>query len=249
MEEELKRTFILGKEAFNNNEFVKAEKNFKAIIKKNKNYADVYNMLGLIYHEQGQFSKAQESFEKALELNPNYTDASLNLAVTYNDLGMYKEAKNIYHRAKKASEADAGELDPFVKGKLANMHSALGDAYREASLYDEAIGEYKKALMLRPKFIDIKTKLADGYREKGDLEKSVKEYIDAKKISKNYAPISVNLGIAYYTMGMLHKAKTEWESILSYDQNNKLARMYLRLTEEAPKESDSLKKTPAKKKK
>jgi tetratricopeptide (TPR) repeat protein len=228
MDLEINELLKLGKECFENKIYEDALKHFNAIIKKNVHFADVYNMMGLIYHEHGKFTKAQESFEKALKLNPNYTEAALNLAVTYNDIGKYKEAKDIYLKAKDSTK-EPGEIDGFVKGKLANMHAEIGHVYKEMRMYDEAIEEYRKALTLRPKFIDIKTKLADTYREMGNIDKAIKEYVDAKKIDKNSSGIGINLGIAFYTSGKINKAKETWEEVLIHDQNNKKAKMYLNL--------------------
>lgn len=229
MDTEVRRSIKLGKECFDNKNYTKAERYFSDVVKKYSNFADVYNMLGLIYHEQGKFGKAHKAFEKALKLNPNYIEASLNLAVTYNDLGKYKQAKEIYTRAKKVSQEHAGGLDPFAKGKLANMHAEIGDIYKGIGMYDDAVEEFKKALILRPKFIDIKTKLADTYREQGNVDKAIKEYLDAKKISRHYPQIGINLGIAYYTEGKTAKAKSEWKEVLVKDPNNKSAKMYLKL--------------------
>ncbi len=231
MDLEIKRNVTLGRESFENKDYFKAEKYFKEVLKKRPNFADIYNMLGLIYHEQGKYSKALLSFEKSLSLNPQYTEASLNLSVTYNDLGQYKKAKEVYNKAKKISQRDTGELDPYIKGKLANMHAETGDVYRSIRMYSEAITEYKSALILRPKYVDIKTRLADTFRDQGDFEMAIKEYLDAKKISKEYYQIGVNLGIAYYSAGKISKAIEEWTNVLDKDPTNKSAKMYLRLVE------------------
>ncbi|MFH1727378.1 MAG: tetratricopeptide repeat protein [Pseudomonadota bacterium] len=233
---EIKKLIKIGKEAFDNRHYEKAEKYFKQVIKKKAKFPDIFNLLGLIYHEKGKYGMAHKAFEKALELNPNYTEASLNLSVVYNDLGKYKEAKEVYAKAKKASDIDPGEIDPFVKGKLANLHYELGEVYKSISLHDEAINEFKKALIIRPTFVDIKTKLADTFKEQGNLEKAIKEYIDAKKIGKFYPSLNINLGIAYYSQGKYDKARTEWEEVLSKDPENKRAPMYLKLLELGAKE-------------
>src|SRR4051812_44730678 len=99
LDEGLKQALTIGREYYLNKEYGKAEPYLARVAKEGKNFADVYNMLGVIYHDQGQFSKAQMSFEHALRINPHYTEASLNLAVTYNDLGKYSEAKETYRKA------------------------------------------------------------------------------------------------------------------------------------------------------
>jgi tetratricopeptide (TPR) repeat protein len=249
MDQEIRRNVTLGKESFENKDYLRAEKYFREVLKKRPHFADIYNMLGLIYHEQGKFSKALLAFEKSLDLNPNYTEASLNLSVTYNDLGQYKKAKEIYNKAKKISQRDTGELDPYIKGKLANMHAETADVYRSIRMYPEAVSEYKNSLILRHKYVDIKTKLADTYRDQGDFEMAIKEYLDAKKISKEYYQIGVNLGIAFYSAGKISKATEEWKNVLDKDPANKSAKMYLRLVEASKEraEKSTKGKKPSKK--
>ncbi len=229
MDIEINDIYKRGKDSFDNRSYEDALKHFNVILKKNIHFADVYNMIGLIYHEQGKFTKAQESFEKALKLNQNYTEAALNLAVTYNDVGKYKEAREIYTHAKQDEGNSEGKANNFIKGKLANMHAQIGDIYKDIRMYEESICEYQKALNLCPRFVDIKTKLADVYRENGNIDKAIKEYIDAKKLDKNYPAIGINLGITYYTSGKINKAKEAWEDVLKQDQSNKKAKMYLNL--------------------
>src|SRR5258708_37409635 len=95
-------------------------------------------MLGVVYHTQGRFQDAEEAFETALRLNPRYTEAALNLSVTYNDRGKYDRAREVYSRAVSASIGQPHALDGFARGKLANMHAALGAVYAGLAMVDEA---------------------------------------------------------------------------------------------------------------
>ena len=99
MDEKIKHMLSLGREHFESGEYDRAEKLLTQVIRENRSFADVHNMLGVIFHDQGRFTQAQECFERALDINPSYTDAALNLAVTYNDLGRYADAKRVYSAA------------------------------------------------------------------------------------------------------------------------------------------------------
>ena len=138
-------------------------------------YADVYDMLGVMYHQEGRLAEAEEMFREALRINPAYTEAALNLVVTCNDLGKYADAKAVYEKAMAASKRAPRELDPFAKGKIANMHAEVGAAYRAVGLYDEAVREYERALALCPTFVDIRTDLGNTRREMGDVPGAVRE--------------------------------------------------------------------------
>jgi tetratricopeptide (TPR) repeat protein len=232
MDERLRQLMAQGKEHYDKREFDKAEPYLTQAVLASPSFADLHNMLGVIYHGQGRFSQAQESFEQALKINPAYTEAALNLAVTYNDLGKYREAKEVYGRAMAASRGQPRQLDPFARGKLANMHADVGDAYFGLGLNDEAAIEYRKALDLCPQFADLRTKLAQTMRDSGKLEDAVRELQLAKKDNPRYLPARINLGMTLFTLGRRDEAAREWEAVLTDDPDNKSCKMYLQMIRE-----------------
>lgn len=234
-----KEHYKLGKAFFLKNKYDVALQHLEAFEQNNKNYADVYNMLGVIYHLGGRIKDAIRSFERALKINPGYMEAATNLAITYNDIGQYEKAKNALNKAKGSSHSKTiKEMeDKLIKSKLSNLHAQIADLYVEIGNYDNAIEEYQKALRLQPTFVDIKTKLAIAYREKGMLAQAIKELEEAKFINADYIPTRVNLGILYYLMRRIDDAITEWESVLKYEPQNSIANMYLNI---ARKEKQAL---------
>src|SRR4051812_18533104 len=120
MDEKIRNLMALAKEHYEKREFAQAEIYLGQVAREHRNFADLYNMLGVIAHSQGRFTEAEERFEEALRINPSYTEAALNLAVTYNDLGKYRQAKEVYAQAMAKSKGEPRQLDPFAKGKLAN---------------------------------------------------------------------------------------------------------------------------------
>src|ERR671919_1693447 len=152
MDDALRQLITLGRSYFERRQYGQAEKYLSQVVERNQSFADVYNMLGIIYHDQGQFARAQRAFEAALRLNPSYTEAALNLAVIYNDMGKYREAKEVYQAALSRQKTAPGQLDPFVKGKIANMYADIGDVFASSGMLEEAVGEYRRALLLCPTF-------------------------------------------------------------------------------------------------
>ena len=175
MDDGARERLTRGRDHYQAGEYEQAEGYLAELAAGDAPFADVFDMLGVIYHQQGRMQEAQQMFERALAINPNYTEAALNLAVTYNDLGKYKEANALYARVMELSKNAPRQLDPFAKGKLANMHADLGAAYRDLGLTGDAIREYEKALALCPTFHDIRTRLGSTLREAGNLDAAARE--------------------------------------------------------------------------
>jgi tetratricopeptide (TPR) repeat protein len=194
-------------------------------------YADVYDLLGVIYHQEGRLAEAEEMFRQALLLNPAYTEAALNLVVTCNDLGKYAEAKTIYETAMAAVRQAPRELDPFVKGKIANMHAELGATYRAVAAFDEAVREYRRALELCPSFLDLRTELGKTLREMGDLPASIRELELVRAEQPRYAPGRIHLGLSYHAAGRRDDAGAQWKAVVETEPDNRSARMYLSMLE------------------
>ncbi len=229
MTPELRNLFDLGKKHFESRNYARAERCFLKLHRAGSRYADVLNMLGVIYHIEGKFNNAIESFEEALRINPHYAEATLNLAVLYNDLGEYAKAKNLYNRVQKRKTTS--DLDPILRGKIANMHAHLGDTYRGVGKFTEAIEEYKKALKLCPTFADIRTKLGISYRENKQTDLSIRELTQTLSQTPSCKGARIQLGITYYITGQKTKAARAWQEVLKQDKNNEVARLYLRLCE------------------
>jgi tetratricopeptide (TPR) repeat protein len=227
MDDRLRNLMHLAREHYESREYDQAEPILLQIVREHQGFADMFNMLGVIQHGHGHFSQASEMFEQALRINPNYTEAALNLAVTYNELGKYQAAKDVYAHAIARSRAEPRQLDPFAKGKIANMHARVADAYAGIGMNEEASREYRKALDLCPTFVDIRTKLAAVLRDMGDKEAAVNEYQLVKQQAPKYLPARINLGVTLYSLGRRDEAKHEWEAVLQEDPGNKSCRMYL----------------------
>ncbi len=220
-----------GREHYERREYAEAERCFREVLQRAEDlrYADVHNMLGVILHDRGAFDEARAHFEEALQINPNYTEAALNLAVTLNDLGDYDDARRIYKAAIDHGSEAPDHVDPFVKGKIANLHAEVAAAYADAGLLAEAIEELSKAVCLRPEFSDLRVRLANLYRQRGDLEAARVELERAVEYRPEYAPARVALGVVRLELGDARGAEREWERAVRIDPEDRSAKMYLRM--------------------
>jgi tetratricopeptide (TPR) repeat protein len=229
MDDKLREALVTGRELYRQKEFVRAEPYLAQIAAANRPYADVYNMLGVIYHDMGQFSRAQGAFEEALRINPAYTEASLNLAVTYNDMGRYTEAKDLYLGALTASTRPGGKIDAFVMGKLANMYADIAEVYQSSGAWDEAIGEYRRALSLRPTFLDIRLRLAETLRDAGRPQDALRELKAILAQSPEYLPARIHFGLTLFSTGDHAGAIHELSQVLVQHPEDARAKLYLEM--------------------
>ncbi len=229
MDDALRQLLTLGRGFFEKKQFQEAESYLTQVVEQNQSFADVYNMLGVVYHDQGQFARAQRAFEAALRLNPAYTDAALNLAIIYNDMGRYREAKEVYSAALNRQRSNPQRMDPFVKGKIANMYADIGNVYASSGMLEEAVIEYRRALELGPGFVDIRLKLANVMRDLNDHAGALTEFEQILKQNPNYLPGRVHYGITLYAAGRRADAILVWEDVLGRNPGNKSAEMYLNL--------------------
>ena len=118
--------YDLGLKAYEDKKMDSALCYLESVIKEKQTFADVYNILGLLYYGKSRFEDAITAFKQALRLNPNYTDAGLNLTIVYNELGRYGESNTVYEAAQKTTKGSAYLLDPDIKGKIAHMPAAIG---------------------------------------------------------------------------------------------------------------------------
>ena len=231
MNERVKQLLVLGREHYGKREFEKAEQMLRMVLEEEDRYADVHDMLGVIAHSRGNFLVAERHFERALEINPAYTEAALNLAVTYNDRGKYEKAREVYSRIKVGPSGTAAGLDPFARGKLANMHAEIAQAYHDAGLIREAVREYEKGVSLCPHFADLQTKLGTLLREIHDLAGARAHYEAALQSKPSYVPARLQLGVILLALGEPAAAEEHWKHVITLEPENSQAKMYLRMLE------------------
>src|SRR6266851_8048068 len=237
MDERVKELLSRGREHYQKREFDKADYLLREVIEHSDGFADVFDMLGIIAHSRGDLHAAARYFERAVARNSAYTEALLNLAVTYNDLGRYDAARQIHSKVRKLGNTGPVQIDPFARGKIANMHADIGQAYAEAGIVHEAIEQYVKAVQLCPSFADLRTRLGSLYRDAGDLPLAREQYQAAKDANPRFIQARVLLGVTLFSLGDSAAALAEWREVLAIEPQNRSAQMYVRMLE-TPASSD-----------
>jgi tetratricopeptide (TPR) repeat protein len=234
MDDHQKQQLLVAREQYAQREFDKAAPTLRSLVEQGITFADVHNMLGVIEHSRGEFAEARRHFEAAVAKNPLYTEALINLSVTLNELGQFAEAREIHQRLAArgvgALSRSINDIEPFAKGKLANLHASVAEAYADLGLLAESAEEYRKALALCPTFADLRTRLGNVLRDAGRLEEAEASYREAIASNPRYLPPRVQLGVARYSRGDRVGAELAWQEALAIDPSDRFAAMYLRMS-------------------
>lgn len=230
-----REAYLYGRQRFEAGDDPAALSAFTRVLESCPRFADVHYMVGLVHERGGALEEATRHLERALAINPAYAECVVALVSVYEQQGRFGDSRELAERASDRFGPGPGPLDATTRGKLANLHAALGDAYREAGEMREAIEAYRKALDRAPAFHDIRYRLARALREAGLPSQALAELRRVLRGNPAYLEAAVQLGLTWYTLGRPEEALREWEAVLERDPSRDDARMYLRMvrTQEA----------------
>jgi len=165
--EEAQEYFDKAEEYGNNKDFENAKKCYLKAIKKDLNFVEAYDNLGLVYRRLENFDKAIEYYKKSIELYPEGEMAHQNLAVVYT-------LQEDYASAIKEYETMVG-IDP----ENPEGYYGLANTNMMSSQFDIALVNAEKALELYEK--ENSPHLSDGYQMIGLIYYYQKNDVEAKK--------------------------------------------------------------------
>ncbi|MCS7212124.1 MAG: tetratricopeptide repeat protein [Chloroherpetonaceae bacterium] len=145
---------------------------FQHAIRLNPNFAEAHYSLGLTYSEMERYSEAVQALRTAMRLQPSLPELGFNLAVLLSQTGAHTEAVGVlkglrtvkdsvrYYQtlgniAMKSDSTTADAIFAFERLTLLlpeqlENYQFLGDAYRKAKRYDEAVRTYERILEKDP---------------------------------------------------------------------------------------------------
>jgi tetratricopeptide (TPR) repeat protein len=178
-------------------------------------YADAYNLLGLSLALVDRPLEAVAAFDRALASNPHYVEALLNRGVLLNGLGRTEEAEVSFALAEDFGRPDRTGFPVVVGNRLANAHSNLADEYRMAVAWDQAIEQYRRALDLRPMYLDVRVALARTLLDAERYAAAAEELDRVLSLCPDLLDAILLRGLAAYLSGALPTAGMLWERAAS----------------------------------
>lgn len=209
-----------------------AEKLLLSTIDEHGSLANLHNLLGVTYHKQSKFSEAIIEFNKSLKINPNFVEAGLNLAATLCDLGKYDDAKAVFSSLTASIPPNRKQPD-LIMGRLANQHFESGRLYEQSGMLNEALSEYKRALMLYERMPDVKVAIGKVYFKLNQFDRALAEFHAVATQYPNEYEAHLWAGIAQYKLGAIEGAQSQWRAAKSIAGDLSTAAGYLQLTKAA----------------
>lgn len=208
-------------------DFTSALDDFKEVLTEFPLLPDIHNKAGLCHAMLGDPEAALKEFDEALGISETYAEAHLNRAIVLQELGRFDEARKHLRRADELDHRDSEEFPSDVGHKIAIAHAKLGDLYLVADHPEEAAQQYKMALEVRARFLDIRTKYAAALMEMArwkDAQEQLEIILDK---NPNLTSARLRLGVVLHRQGDPAGARKEWERCAVEDPKDMRAKAYL----------------------
>jgi tetratricopeptide (TPR) repeat protein len=178
---------------------------------KNPNCWLGYNILGLVFFQEGRPDDAIDLYQKSLAIYPGYSLAHFNLGLALSQKGQADHAMAEYRKAL--------DLDP----NFVDAHYNLGNGLFQQGRVDEAMAHYQKVLAINPNHVDAHNNLGFSLFEKGRVDDAVTQYREALRINPGFGDAHYNLGIALIQKGQVDDAIAEFEAAVRLNPSDQSA--------------------------
>ncbi|MEQ9398200.1 MAG: tetratricopeptide repeat protein [Longimicrobiales bacterium] len=224
---QIRQTVARGVSAWEQEEYDEALQVFEGVLEDFPDFADVHNKAGLCLAMMGRPADALGHFDAALKINESYAEAHLNRGIVLNELGRADEARESLGRAESLDTRDSTTFPSDLGNRLAVTHAQLGDIYLVAEFPERAAEHYRRALEVRPRFVDIRTKYAEALIEVGDLTGARTELETILEARPGFVGARVRLGVVLRRLGDDDGAVAAWKAAAHDDPSDMRPRAYL----------------------
>jgi tetratricopeptide (TPR) repeat protein len=158
------KEFDAGKRQMQSHDAAGSAQHFQKAIELYPQYAEAYQLLGVVHLEGGNFGEAEPELQKATEIEPHMSTAQFALGICRNQMAKYTEAEAALLRGL--------ELDP----ESADGHHELAKTYWALGRWQDAEPHALKAVTLKPDVPGAHVLLGDIAMRKHDPRGALKEY-------------------------------------------------------------------------
>ena len=118
-----------------------------------------------------------------------------------------------------------GEFQAVIKQALSLIEqypqsfvvwNILGAAATQTGMLDQAVNAYKKAILIKPDYVDAHYNMGIALQDLGDYEKSIKAYKKAISLKPDYADAYCNMGISLHDLGDYNKSVEAYKKAIFF---------------------------------
>lgn len=166
------------------------------------------------YHQALNYPKALEAASACAREFPRSARLAFSTGVQLESLGRFAESEPWFEKS--------AALDP----SMAEADEALGEIEAQMGHFDQAIGAFRKALDLRPDYVEAMISLATAYQNRGDTS-------EAKEVLQRAAQASPNNPRCHLLLSRLYFAEKQYRESAAERQ------IFLKLSQAAGNGGDS----------
>lgn len=205
MADNLLRKLEVGFDAQRAGDFVKAERVYRQVLRKDRRNKHALNLLGVLCVNTRRPQEAVDLISRALSVDPDDAQAHANIGLAYKDIARPRSA--VKHLA------ESVRLDPTNPVVFGN----LGNVLRLLDQPGKAIRAYDSAIRLQPEFAECWSNLAAALNETGQHEAGLKAAAKAIELNPRLAQAYNNRGDIYLEQARYTEAMQSYEKAVELD--------------------------------
>ncbi len=173
----LRRNIVEGMELFRVKNFDKAEKSFRAVLRKDPDNIDALRLLGIVSIRQKKHSDAEALLRRAVTLAPQFSMCWTNLGLAQIEQGKYVDSEFSLQKALELTPDDP------------EIYATLASGYVQSGRQEEAIENYQKALTIFGDHFPSLLGLGHALKTIGNQEEAIEAYRNCARVRPDYGDV------------------------------------------------------------
>lgn len=184
-----------------------AETLLKIIIQQNPEYIPAYIRLGVLYRSGGYHRQALAYLKEAFKKNTKQIGL---VGIMTDILIQEKKFDDALMLVKEYTSMDGGDYAAYYEYLLGEIVLKKGDA-------DKAQIHFRKAVELKPDYIDPHMQIAVYYNSQRQFNRSLEHYMVVEKINPLFIPALMNIAVIFDREERLDQAEIYYRKVLEID--------------------------------